>query len=262
MIRPSVLCLSLAISFAAAGPARAAEVTAKDLAASLGTAAQDGDSVARVRFKIQPEAGGEANVLQLQIKSRRPAKSSAVVYSVLWPAERKGEAFLLNQEQTGAAGGLQFVPPDRETRLDASAMSKPALGSDLAYQDVIENFFLWSGQSLAGNENIGKVACVMLDSKPGPGDVSPYGRVRSWIDPRRMIALRVEKFDKQGRPVCRIDTTQVAKDDMGRSVPASMTVRRTGSGTVTEIEGSNLRHDVKLADADFSPQGLRPQKDR
>lgn len=234
----------------------AAEMTASELAAALGAAAQDGNSVARARLKIQPEEGGAPVVLQLQIKSRRTPEKSEAAYAVLWPAGRKGEAFVVRQERSGAPEGFSFAPPDRESRLDPPRLREGAFGSDLAYQDSIENFFLWSGQSLAGREHEGKVDCVILESKPGTKDSSPYGRVRSWIDPRRMIALRVEKFDKQGRLACRIDTTQVAKDDIGRHVPASLTIRRTGSGTVTEIEGSNIRHDAGLQDADFTPAGL------
>lgn len=258
MIRRPALLLGIALALPClAARGQSAELSAKELASALGKAAQDGESVARVRFKIQPEAGGEAKVLQLQIKSRRAPAASAAVYSILWPADRKNEAVLLKQARGAAASGVRFVPPDTETRIDAAAMSQPIFASDLAYQDVIENFFLWADQALAGREHLGKVDCVILDSKPGAGDVSPYGRVRSWIDVRRMVALRVEKFDKQGRPACRIDTTQVAKDDIGRNVPAAMTVRRTGSGSVTEVEGSNIRHDAKLSEADFTPQGLR-----
>lgn len=238
------------------GGAGAAELTASELAASLGAAAQDGNSVARARFKIQPEAGGAPVVLQVQIKSRRTTNKSEAAYSVLWPADRKGEAFVVRQDSGKAPEGFSFTPPDRENRLDPQRLQEGAFGSDLSYRDAVENFFLWSGQSLAGRENVGKVDCIILESKPGANDSSAYSRVRSWIDPRRMIAMRVEKFDRQGRPACRIDTTQVAKDDIGRHVPAAMTIRRAGSGTVTEIEGSNLRHDAKLQDTDFTQAGF------
>ena len=80
--------------------------------------------------------------------------------------------------------------------------------------------------------------------------MSIYGKVRSWIDPERMITMRVEKLDKSGRVVRRVETTQVAKDDTGRHVPAGMTVQ--AGGKTTEIDGSNIRHDVTHAESDFS----------
>ena len=230
-------------------------LTAQELATKLGAAIQDGDSVARVRFKSESSPGAEGSVLQLQIKSRRTAGKSDVAYLVLWPTGRKGESFILTQGRSGAAGHV-FVPPDTRKRLDRAQMTEPVFGSDLAYQDTVENFFLWEKQSLAGSESIGNAECAILESRPGAGDSTPYGKVRSWIDLQRMAPARVEKFDRSGRLVRRIETTQWSKDDIGRSVPASMTVQRAGSGGVTEIEGSNLRHDVKLSDRDFDPAAL------
>ncbi len=250
------LCYLAGFLLCPGGVASAAELTASELAAALGAAAQDGNSVARARFKIQPEDGGAPAVLQVQIKSRRTPERSEAAYAVLWPADRKGEAFVVRQDMGSVPVGFSVTLPDRENRLDPQRLQEGAFGSDLSYRDAVENFFLWSGQALAGRENEGKVDCIILESKPGAKDSSAYSRVRSWIDPRRMIAMRVEKFDRQGRLACRIDTTQVAKDDIGRHVPAALTVRRTGSGTVTEIEGSNLRHDARIQDADFTREGL------
>lgn len=245
----------LAAAACAASNASAAEtaLTAQDLAAKLGAAIQDGDSIARVRLTSSPTSGAEPAVLQVQIKSRRNAGgSSAVAYQVLWPAARKGEAFVVSDRRPGAA----FVPPDTRTRLDRARMADPVFGTDLAYQDTVENFFLWEKQSLAGNETVRNNACAILESKPGAGDATPYGKVRSWIDLQRMAPARVEKYDRSGRLVRRIETTQWTKDDIGRSVPASMTVHHAPTGGTTEIEGASLRHDVKLADRDFDPATL------
>lgn len=230
-----VLLVLGSVSFARAGTMNAAQ-----LAEKVAEAVEDGDATARVRMKT----GGE--VLQLQVKSRRSAGASAVSYEILWPAERKGERFVLRQARGGVPSG-----ESAGQKISGAALSGPVFGSDLAYADVIENFFRWGNQSLAGPEPVGKIECAVLESRPGRGDTSIYGRVKTWIDTRRMVPLRVEKFDKSGRLVRRIDTTQVAKDDTGRSVPSGMTVQRAGAQTVTEIEGTNIRHDVNHADSVF-----------
>lgn len=235
-------------------PASAEEtsLSAAELAGQLSAAVQDGSSVARVKFKIQPAGGAAPTVLQLQIKARRTPDQSEVAYEVLWPAERKGERLVLRQRGNGAAEAATFVPPDKRQRLTSAQLLQPILGSDLAVQDAVENFFRWKQQALGGREKIGNADCVILESRPGAGDSSPYGKVVSWIDLRKMLPLQVEKFDKAGKLVRRIDTTQTAKDDLGRNVPAAMTVTRAGGGGVTEIDGSNLRHDVTVGDADFA----------
>jgi hypothetical protein len=235
-------------------PASAEEtsMSATELSGQLAAAVQDGSSVARVKFKVKPAGGAAPTVLQLQIKARRTADQSEVAYEVLWPTERKGERLVLRQRGNGPVEAATLVPPDKRQRLTSGQMLDPVLGSDLAAQDAVENFFRWKQQTLDGREKIGNADCIKLESRPGAGDSSPYGKVVSWIDPRKMIPLRIEKFDKSGNLVRRIATTQTAKDDRGRNVPAAMTVTRAGGGSVTEIDGSNLRHDVTLGDADFA----------
>ncbi len=235
------ILLFLTLLLAVGQTARAAEWTAPKLAGTMAAAVEDGDATARVKM-TSPETG----VLQVRIKSRRAAGNAATTYEILWPKERQGEGFTLRQ-----SGGGTLKAPDGTTRkLDEADLGGSVFGTALAYADVIENFFRWDRQVLAGTETVGKTECVILESRPGAKDGSIYGKVRSWIDPRRMVTMRVEKYDKSGRLARRIETTQVAKDDTGRSVPAGMTVQ--AGGKTTEIDGANIRHDVTLSDADFA----------
>jgi hypothetical protein len=135
-------------------------------------------------------------------------------------------------------------------------MSDPLFGSNLSYQDVIENFFAWENQAISGSEVVNRVNCVILESKPSPSDHSLYGSVRSWIDPRRLVPLRVEKLLPSGRAARNIETTRVAPDDKGRSIPANLVVQGGRDNSVTELDGSRIRHDVAYTDRDFSPEGL------
>jgi outer membrane lipoprotein-sorting protein len=220
--------------------AQAEEWTAPKLAAAMASAVEDGDSTARVKM-TSPDTG----VLQIRIKSQRSPTKTATAYEILWPNERKGEAFILRKN----GSGMVKAADGATSRLGAADMSKSVFGTALAYADVLENFFRWDNQSVDGTEAVGKTECIILESRPGK-DTSIYGKVRSWIDPRRMVTLRVEKYDKSGKLARRIETTQVAKDDTGRNVPAGMTVQ--AGGKTTEIDGANIRHDVTHSDADFA----------
>ena len=231
-------------------------LSAADLASRLSESIRDGDSATRLRLKIEAAEGEKKTVLQVQVKARRSAGKTEVMYQVLWPKDRKGQAFLIQREGESPAKGVVYTPPKTLTNLDQNGLKGAVFDSDLAYLDVIENFFDWKKQSLAGKETVDRVECLILESKPGSTDSTSYGMVKSWIDPRRLVALRVEKYDSAGKLACRIETTRVFKDDSRRYLPASMLVRRTGSDTVTEIEGSNIRHDVKYKDQDFTIKAL------
>jgi hypothetical protein len=255
--RVGVAALSLAwlTSFSGGAETEPATISAKDLAASL-SALQDGASYVRLRLEVKQPADTQKIVLQLQIKERRTTTATDVVYQVLWPKERKGEAVLLHKAGGNPPTGSLFIPPDKPRPLKASQMTEPLFGSDLSYQDVIENFFGWENQIIVGAEVLNGVSCLVLESTPGKGDSSSYARVRSWIDSRRRVPLRVEKYLSSGQLARRIDTTRVATDDKGRPIPADLSVRGLRGDSVTDLDGSRIRHDVIYTDRDFTPEGL------
>ncbi len=255
LLRAALLGVTILLSQASAEDAT--PVTARDLAARLSTNVQDGTSSVRVKMDIRPTADSPKTVLQLQIKARRTKAATEVVYQVLWPKERKGESILLRRTGDRAPSGSLFVPPDSMRPIASSQLKDAVFGGDLAYADLIENFFSWENQSIAGTETVDRVFCQILDSKPGSGDRSIYGRVRSWIDVKRLVPLRVEKYSESGQLIRRIDTTRVAEDDNDRKVAASLMVRRAGQDSITDIEGSKSRHDVTLPDGEFTPEGIR-----
>jgi hypothetical protein len=232
-----------------------AAISAKDLASGL-SALQDGASYVRLRLEVKHPTDTTKIALQLQIKQRSTRTTTDLVYQVLWPKERKGEAVLLHKTNGAPLSGSLFIPPDKPRSLESSDFKEPFFGSDLSYQDVIENVFAWEDQRIVGAEVLNRVSCVILESSPGKSTSSIYGRVRSWIDARRLVPLRVEKYLPSGQLARRIDTTRVATDDKGRFIPADLTVQGLREDSETELDGSRIRHDVVYTDRDFTPEGL------
>jgi len=238
----------LAVSAHAAEPAA---ISAKDLAAKLSALQQDGSSYVRLKLNVTPADGAPKFTLQLQIKQRQTANSSEMVYQVLWPKERAGEAVLLKLSG-GKFSGAVFTPPDTVKTLTSSQKNDSLFGSSLSYADVLENFFAWDDQKITGTETVDKVSCQILESKAGKGAAF----VRSWIDTRRLVPMKVEKFLPSGKPYRRIVTTQVVSDDMNRNLPAHLAIEDFQKGTSTELDGSKLKHGVKYDDSEFTPGGL------
>jgi len=48
----------------------------------------------------------------------------------------------------------------------------------------------------------------------------------------------------------------VATDDKGRFIPADLTVRGPREDSLTDLDGSRIRHDVAYSDRDFTLEGL------
>jgi Outer membrane lipoprotein-sorting protein len=242
----AVLCI---ISVRAQEPAPPA-LSAAELADRMEATSQ-GSALIRTKLEVQ-SPGGAKRVLQLQIKQRRTKATTDLVYQVLWPNAHKGEAIILHQAQ-GVATGSIIVPQQPVRALKASQMSEGLFDSDLSYQDAVENFFAWKKQTLAGAEAINGVNCQILESKPDNSSMSSYARVRSWIDPRRFVPLRIEKYSSSGELIRRIDITRVAPDEKHHPIPASLTVHGPRKNSVTQFSGARIDQDVNFTDADFTP---------
>jgi outer membrane lipoprotein-sorting protein len=248
--------LVLASLFAITALQAADSPNAQELASKLAEAVNDGASTARLKMDIIP-ASGQKIVLQLKANALRTTDGSSVHYQVLWPKDRTAGSFVLRKPAGGATTG---------SVLQADGSVKPVtqtldgiFDSDLAYEDVVGNYFAWEKQAVTGDETVKGNPCVILESKPGSGDRSAYGSVRTWIDAKRLVPLRIEKYSTGGQLVRRITITLVSKDDKGRTIPANFAIERPGSESRTVIEGSNIKHDVSLTAADFSPDVLKPK---
>ncbi len=240
---------ALLVATATADPA----LSAKDLAAKMSAQQQDGSTY--FRLKMDTKGAGGQGTIQVQVKQRRNGSSTELVYQILWPKNRAGEAVLLKRSGNSSSG-TALTPPNKTTTLGSSAMDEPLLGTALSRADVLEDFFSWSDQKISGTEKIDRIECQVLDSRPSRGQSAAAAGVRSWIDTNRMIPMRVEKYDASGKKLVRIDTTRVLTDEKGRNLPANLTVTNSKTGAVTELEGSKLKRGVSYEDADFTPASL------
>ena len=63
------------------------------------------------------------------------------------------------------------------------------------------------------------------------GHHSAYSSVKTWVDTRRTVPLRIEKYDASGKVIRRINTTRILLDGSD-SIPADLKVYGP-SGSVT-----------------------------
>lgn len=244
-----LLAVSLiSLSKAADAPSAAA------IAAQLSMLQHNGNTYVKLRLVVKDAAGGAKTKVDLQIKSRRTAEASDVLYQVLWPKECKGEAVMV-RKPAGQAGKVSVLT--LPNTVSAPTLTQSVFESDLCYADLVENSFAWEQQAIVGNEVIDGIPCSIIESKPGKSVHSVYGSVKAWVDTKRMLPLRVEKYSSTGVLVRRVDTMRVTRDDDGQQVAATLLVRRVGGVTTTELEGTKIRRGVVYAERDFSVDGMK-----
>jgi hypothetical protein len=260
-MKPTRLCTALlAAVCAVCGTARAADphresLSASGLAARLDALQQNGSSHLRLRLETDGPSG--KSVLQIQILQLRTPAATHLLCQILWPKERQGEGVLLKQEGRKPISGFVFTPPDAMKAVDGEALREPLFGSDLRLADLIENFYAWESQTFGAEEEAGRVKCRILESKPGGGRRTVDVLVRSWIDTARLVPMRVEKFSKPGRPGRIFETTRVTREEDGRFLPASLTIRAPDAQSTTSLEGSRINTRVSYTPENFTPDALR-----
>lgn len=196
----------------------------------------------------------QKQTLQLQIKSRVSASRTDLVYQILFPKERKGEAVLL-QQSGGKLSGTRFIPPNTVQPIESGQRDQQLFGSDLSYEDIVDSPFAWEQQAIVGTEDVDGTPCQILESKPGKSHGTTYSKVKTWVDSRRFVPLRIEKYDASGKVARRINTTRVLLDG-GDSIPADLRIHGP-SDTITEINGSRIKRGVTYADTEFTLEGLK-----
>ena len=229
-----------------------ADEAGSQLAAKL-RAKETGSTFVRIRMQ-----GGSANqTLQVQIKSRVSDGASDIVYQILFPKERKGESALLHRSGNKFNATL-FTPPNTVKQIGAAEMKQALFGTDLSYEDIIDSPFAWTQQAIVGTQDIDRFACQILESKPGKDHASSYASVKTWVDPKRMVPLQIEKYDGSGKVIRRINITRMLLDG-GDSLPADLEVSGP-AGSVTHITGSSIKRGVNFPETEFTAEGLKELK--
>ncbi len=211
----------------------------------------------RVRAKLVVTTANPEHreVKQLLIKSRTDGKTTTTLYQILWPVESKGQSLLIERKGDSVSGFL-FEPPGTVKKLSAAMLSQPFFGSDLAIEDLAEDFWDWPSQKIVGEETLDKKLCTIVESRP-PGDAaSSYLVVKTWIAPDLALPLRVEKYGKNRRLVRRITADRIMKVN-DRWTAANIIVDPDGGNSRTVLEGSKSERDLDLPAADFTLEAIK-----
>ena len=172
----------------------------------------------------------------------------------LAPARERGTKMLKLEDN------LWIYSPstDRTIQLSGHMLKQSLMGSDLSYEDMMENRKLTEmyDAKVIGEETIDERKTWVLQLNAKVDDAS-YDSRKVWIDIERYVPLREELFAKSGQLLKRTELKDVNKID-GRWYPTKMNYKdmlKDGKGTdfiVLEIE-----FDVEIPAYIFSKAALK-----
>lgn len=172
----------------------------------------------------------------------------------LSPAREKGVKMLKLADQLWT-----YSPStDRTISISGHMLRQSVMGSDLSYEDMMENDRLRESYAAAvrGEETYEDRPCWVLELTASKDDVAYHLR-KVWVDRERFVILREERYAKSGRLLKTFETRSVERMQ-GRWVQTHAVFKdalKTGEGTEFKIE--SITFDAALPEAVFDKASLR-----
>lgn len=172
----------------------------------------------------------------------------------LAPAREKGTKMLKLEDR------LWIYSPstDRTVQLSGHMLRQSVMGSDLSYEDMMEDRKLVDlyNVTIVGEETLDERKVWVLDMEAKVEDVA-YIKRKTWIDQERFIPLKEELYAKSGQLLKRVVMSDIAKID-GRWYPKKMNykdVLKDGKGT--DFVVVNIKFNEEIPEHLFSKAALK-----
>jgi len=172
----------------------------------------------------------------------------------LAPAREKGTKMLKLEDQLWT-----YSPStDRIFRISGHLLRQAVMGSDLSYEDMMEDSELKSQYTgvIAGEEAIDGRTCWILDLTAVVDDVAYYKR-KIWVDQERFVPLKEQRFAKSGQLLKTTDIREVKTLD-DRWVATHVIFKdELKQGKGTEFFLDEVEFDQEIPETVFSKASLR-----
>ncbi len=172
----------------------------------------------------------------------------------LSPAREMGVKMLKLEDQ------LWIYSPetDRTIQISGHMLRQSVMGSDLSYEDMMEDRKLTELYSakVTGSETIDGRETWVLELDARVEDVA-YAKRRIWVDTERYVPLKEELYARSGQLLKRSTMTNVIKVD-GRWFPATVVYKdmlKQGDGTEFRITG--IKFNQVIPDYIFTKAALK-----
>jgi hypothetical protein len=249
--------LALALFLAVGG-------AASDEPAAQPDTADDGDAILA---KVDANIGSRNKYIEasMVIHGRRGTRSVA---SHSWiegtdrafteyvdPPRERGTKMLKLEDQLWTYSPVT----DRTIRISGHMLRQSVMGSDLSYEDLMEDPKLHEiyRATVAGVDTLLDRACWILELIALEGQEVAYHKRRVWVDRERFLLLKENRYAKSGKLLKTTDVHSVDEID-GRWVATRVVFRDAlKSGDGTEFILNTMRFDIDVPRQLFSKASLR-----
>jgi outer membrane lipoprotein-sorting protein len=190
------------------------------------------------------------------IRSRfwvRGQNESYVEY--LSPARERGKKMLKLEDKLWTYAP---EPADRIITISGHLLRQSVMGSDLSYEDMMENNRLVElyNAEVTGIEEIDGRECWVVEMVSKGGDVAYHSR-KVWIDRERYLPLREERFARSGRLLKTTSIDEAVFTDGRWYMKRARFKDMLSSGEGTEYIVEEIDFSAEIPDHLFTKASLR-----
>lgn len=173
----------------------------------------------------------------------------------LAPPREKGTKMLKLEDQLWT-----YSPStDRTIKISGHMLRQSVMGSDLSYEDMMEDRRLQKlyEAKVVEEESIENRPCWVLELKAKEGEDIAYHSRKIWVDKERYVTLKEERYAKSGKLLKTTDVKNVSRIE-NRWIPDKVIFKdalKTGKGTEFIID--SIEFNANIPDYIFSKASLR-----
>jgi len=179
-----------------------------------------------------------------EVDSKTWAEGETRAYTeYLAPAREKGTKMLKLDDKLWL-----FSPStDRTIQISGHMLRQSVMGSDLSYEDMLEDPKLRNHYEaqVIGNEEIDESLCWVLELTANTTDIAYHSR-KLWVDQTRYIPVKEELFAKSGKLLKKMEMKDIEKID-DRWYPKRIIFKdmlKTGEGTEFIVDTIEFDQDI------------------
>jgi outer membrane lipoprotein-sorting protein len=173
------------------------------------------------------------------------------------PADVKGTASLTHSHATDADEQWLYLPAlKRVKRISSKNKSGPFMGSEFAFEDISSQEVDKYTYRYLGDVDLDGRVTHQIEAVPAYKH-SGYTRLINWIDQERLVAVKVEYFDRKNSPLKTLEASEFTQylDTFWRPGRMEMLNEQTGKSTI--LEWSDYEFQTGLTDKDFDSKALK-----
>jgi hypothetical protein len=222
----------------------------------------DGKDVTSVVTMTLGQEGNRPRVRSMLVfRAEGPGGAVSTLIRFTAPADIQGTGLLTLDAADGSTNQWIYLPAmQRVRRVDSGRQGGRFVNSDYYFEDLKDRKPGADTHRLVGREKVGDTVCEVLESLPQQADNSVYLKRLSWIDPKSLLPLRMDFFERQpDQPSKRLVVAQ-REQVQGYWTVMDSTLSDLQTGHQTRLQVERVLYDRQLPASLFTSRALAEER--